>query len=378
MINSEASGFLPPSDPLLQLPDPFAALERMAAQLPKLLLDQNLRADLSQLPPLPIDQLVKESELERAMLLLSFLGHAYVWGAKTPVTELPSALAVPWHAVATKLQRLPVLSYASYALHNWRQLDPAGPVALGNIALLQNFLGGVDEEWFVLVHIEIERRAASGLAAIPEIISAVAANDLASVESHLKQLGKAISAICNTLDRMPERCDPYIYFNRVRPYIHGWKNHPALPEGLIYQGVEEYENRPQQFRGETGAQSTVIPSFDAILGIQHKKDQLSEYLAEMRNYMPPVHREFLSDVEKRANLRSFVLANASHSELKSVYNECVRGVVRFRRTHLAYAAQYIEKQAMQSEANPNATGTAGTPFMRYLAKHLREVEEHVI
>ena len=22
-------------------------------------------------------------------------------------------------------------------------------------------------------------------------------------------------------DRMPERCDPYIYYQRVRPYIHG-------------------------------------------------------------------------------------------------------------------------------------------------------------
>jgi len=35
-----------------------------------------------------------------------------------------------------------------------------------------------------------------------------------------------------TLKRMPERCDPYIYFHRVRPYIHGWKNHPDLPAGV--------------------------------------------------------------------------------------------------------------------------------------------------
>ena len=33
---------------------------------------------------------------------------------------------------------------------------------------------------------------------------------------------------------MPERCDPYIYFHRVRPYIHGWKDNPALGAGLIY------------------------------------------------------------------------------------------------------------------------------------------------
>ena len=57
-----------------------------------------------------------------------------------------------------------MLSYASYALDNWRRLDPASPIELGNIALLQNFLGGLDEEWFVLVHVDIEAKAGKALA----------------------------------------------------------------------------------------------------------------------------------------------------------------------------------------------------------------------
>jgi len=44
----------------------------------------------------------------------------------------------------------------------------------------------------------------------------------------------------DTLLRMKERCDPYVYYNRVRPYIHGWKNSPTLPNGLAYEGVEFY------------------------------------------------------------------------------------------------------------------------------------------
>ena len=56
-----------------------------------------------------------------------------------------------------------------------------------------------------------------------------------------------------TLRRMPEFCDPYIYYHRVRPYIHGWKNNPAVPNGVIYDGVEFYHGKPMQFRGETGA-----------------------------------------------------------------------------------------------------------------------------
>ena len=40
------------------------------------------------------------------------------------------------------------------------------PIQLDNIVLLQNFLGGLDEEWFVVVHIQIEREAGSGLAGL--------------------------------------------------------------------------------------------------------------------------------------------------------------------------------------------------------------------
>src|SRR5881396_844732 len=108
-------------------------------------------------------------ELERAMLLLSYLGHAYVWGGGSgvePARCIPAGLAVPWYAVAARLGRPPVLSYASYALHNWRRLDPAGLIALGNIVLLQNFLAGVDEEWFILVHVDIEAKAVPALQAI--------------------------------------------------------------------------------------------------------------------------------------------------------------------------------------------------------------------
>jgi indoleamine 2,3-dioxygenase len=51
----------------------------------------------------------------------------------------------------------------------------------------------------------------------------------------------AVQRLFATLGRMPERCDPYIYYRRVRPYIHGWKGNPALPEGLIYEGKGWYE-----------------------------------------------------------------------------------------------------------------------------------------
>lgn len=61
------------------------------------------------------------------------------------------------------LGRPPVLSYASYALDNWVRIRENLPVEIGNIIISQNFLGGLDEDWFILIHIDIvdARRAAS-------------------------------------------------------------------------------------------------------------------------------------------------------------------------------------------------------------------------
>ena len=82
-------------------------------------------------------------------------------------------------------------------------------------------------------------------------------------------LGDALEGILATMQRMPEHCDPYVYYHRVRPYIFGWHNNPALPGGLVYEGVAAYAGTGQTFRGETGAQSTIVPCLDAILGVEH-------------------------------------------------------------------------------------------------------------
>jgi indoleamine 2,3-dioxygenase len=176
---------------------------------------------------------------------------------------------------------------------------------------------------------------------------------------------------------MPERCDPFIYYHRVRPFIHGWKNNPALPNGIVYTGVEEYREAPQYFRGETGAQSSIIPALDAALGITHAEDPLTVYLAAMRHYMPPAHRAFLEALERQQDhqgrpwLAGYIHDHQSrHPEMWSAYCQCVQLLARFRATHLDYAATYIHQQSETQSSNPTSVGTGGTPFMTYLKKHL--------
>lgn len=372
-------GFLPAREPLRTLPSAFAVWEQVAAELPKLLMSDLLRREVDDLPPFPVSQLTP-AQHERAMMILSYIGHAYVWAGR-PAERLPANLATAWHAVATRLGRPPVLSYASYALHNWRRFDADRDVELGNIALLQNFWGGADEEWFILIHIDIERKAGPLLVGLVQASQCAVAGDVEGVTRALLHCAGAQEQMYATLCRMPEWCDPYIYYRRVRPYIHGWKSNPALPKGLVYEGVGEYGGKGQAFRGETGAQSSIVPAVDAVLGIRHAAGVLNDYLMEMRTYMPPAHRRFIEYLEAGSGAAGGVRGLVEKSAaLKDAYNRCVELQEGFRAKHYEYAANYIHKQGQRDAEtagpNPTAIGTGGTPFMPYLKKHLDETAEH--
>jgi len=383
---SPERGFLP-SDPCEEVND-CPILIQLGYELPKLLSARQVRRFVDERPSflesVPSDW--REEELRAAMRILSFAGHAYVWETPgQPAVKLPSRLAQPWYEVSQKLGRPPVLSYASYALDNWRRPDGTKPIQLDNIVLLQNFLGGLDEEWFVVVHLQIEYQAGPGLEGLVRAINGASEGKDDEVLLGLQSLASAQTAMRDTLLRMKERCDPYVYYTRVRPYIHGWKNSPSLPNGLIYDQVEAYAQQPQQFRGETGAQSTIVPCLDAGLGIHHAPDPLTVYLQEMREYMPPRHRAFLHAIESQTDSQGRALLSGyvhdrkqRHPELWSAYCACVDLLAQFREIHIGYADSYINRQHQTSTTNPTAVGTGGTPFMTYLQKHLDETKQAIV
>ena len=381
-ISSER-GFLP-SDPCETLPD-SPILNQLGHELPKLLSARQVRRFIDEQPALlpSIPSSWREDDYRTAMRILSFAGHAYVWETPgQPAAKLPPQLARPWHEQGQKLGRPPVLSYASYALDNWRRLDNTKPIQLDNIVLLQNFLGGLDEEWFVVVHIQIEQQAGPGLDGLIRAINGAAKGKDDEVLLGLQALASAQTAMRDTLLRMKERCDPYVYYTRVRPYIHGWKNSPSLPNGLIYDKVEAYAQQPQQFRGETGAQSSIVPCLDAGLGIHHVPDPLTIYLQEMREYMPPRHRALIQALESQTDTSGQALLSSyirdrkqHHPKLWSAYRACVDLLAQFREIHIGYADSYINRQNQTSTTNPTAVGTGGTPFMTYLQKHLDETKQ---
>ena len=59
-----------------------------------------------------------------------------MWGKKHVENTIPKELAKTWFAISEKLERPPILSYASYALNNWKMLDDTKPFDLENIVCL--------------------------------------------------------------------------------------------------------------------------------------------------------------------------------------------------------------------------------------------------
>ena len=153
---TEEFGYLPSYEPAQSLSAGNEEWDQFGKDLPKLLMSTSFRAKVKALPKFNIDKLKGEAEIQRAMLVLSYIGQSYQWSENTPATVMPANLAIPWYEVGKLVGRPPILSYQSYASDNWRRFDKSGPIECGNIGLAQCFLGGQDEEWFILIHIDIE------------------------------------------------------------------------------------------------------------------------------------------------------------------------------------------------------------------------------
>jgi indoleamine 2,3-dioxygenase len=372
-------GFLPAKDPLTILPKIYEPWEDLVREIPALLAAGRVRRAVETLPPLDVADLVTPEQTQRAMLLLSSIGHAYVFAAPPAVGRIPAAVAVPWHAVATRLHLPPIMTYASYILTNWRRFDPDGPLELENLCRPAHLTGGIDEDWFGMIHIAIEAQAGPGLHALVQAQDAVKAGDVPGVTAELARLATALAAMLAVLARTNERCDPYIYYHRVRPYLSGWRDNPAFPEGMIYEGVAAYDGVGQFFRGASGAESAIIPAMDDALGIVFNDNPFGEYMHSLRELMPPAHRAFIAAMRERPSIRRFVLRHAATERaLADAYNQCIDLMGTFRQQHLGIAATYIHKQSQRDVANSNEIGSGGTPFMAFLKQHVHEVLQHRI
>ncbi len=302
--------------------------------------------------------------IERLWVLYTYFASAYVFAnPDEPGRCITKSVAVPLHRLAQMVERPPIFSYATHVLNNWRRVDPDGPIALENLEALQLFLGLPDERWFGLVHVEVEARAAGALQGIQDAIQAAADDDAAGLLHALEAIGEGIGAMLKAFGRMTEGCDPDVFHLRVRPNLFGFEN-------VVYEGVAEYEGKPQSFGGGSGAQSSVIPALVGALGVQHEQTGLMKHLNGMKEHMPRAHREFITRVTTSA-VRDYV-KQSGDGALKDAYNRCLQQVMTFRKGHFYYARIYI----LDKVKNP--VGTGGTMFKDWLSQLIAETEAQLL
>jgi indoleamine 2,3-dioxygenase len=358
-------GFLPEADPLTAFaPDSeFAALDEIGRNLPSLLHDRDFRkyARTLKIPPWPNNR-ARPEDLPRLRLYyvrVGFLVSAYVNQVGTlPARTVPANLAVPLYHACQLLRRPPILSYDGYALFNWKRFRKDGAIALGNIDTIQNFVHLYDEHWFILVHVEIEAIAARILDAIARVRIALTKGDAGSIDPCLWEIARAIRDQVGVLRRIPEHMDPALYYRTFRPYIRFFEN-------VSYEGIEPGSGTlSMNFRGETGAQSSLMPTLVAFMKIPHQPSMLTDHLADMRNYMPFEHRMLIERVEAMPAIRG--LAS------KEPFNAILEAIADFRSVHYGWAQEYINRWT----ADPRGTG--GTPYMQWLEQLIQETRSFEI
>lgn len=346
-------GFLPAEDPIQTLPEYYAPWDRLAKALPELLLAGILRREVAHLPELSTANLRTPLELERAMLVLSFVSHAYLRGESLDVNTLPTQLAIPWYSVAQKLGRPPILAHASAVLNNWRRINPDKPISLENLTLMQAYQGGQDEAWFFLVTTMIEYEGGKVISGLIEIC------ENGKNEAALQKIVMGIDEMTNTIKRMPEKCDPYIFYHRLRPFL-------ASFESVSFAGVEI---PPLNLPGGSAAQSSLVQSIDAALGIAHLEASSGAFLLRMRDFMPPAHKSFLIHLEQSRPLQNLNLPTA----VKLQYlNEIKQSLAQFRTAHLKIFHRYVSAQQRKSPLGN--TGTGGTDANTFLKQTLNDTK----
>ncbi|KAF9981155.1 hypothetical protein BGZ75_007589 [Mortierella antarctica] len=400
---SPVTGFLPAEEPLQILPDPyFAPWEETFQQFSSLLLASSLRQRANELPLLDASRLKTKAEQRRAYLILCMLSHAYVWGKHEQVAEsLPASLAVPWQTIADMLEIQPVLTHAAVVMWNWRLLDKDRPRVLSNMDTLVTFSGSSDESWFYLVTTAIEATGAPVLDKILAAIQLVRDNNTAALIQELEAIRGIIEELVSLLRRMFEKCDPYVFYWKVRPYLAGWENMAVagLPNGVRYEGVDNGEYK--KLAGGSAAQSSLIHALDIAFGVEHhptgfrsKKNteqtngatpvgvhsastngfmpapkvrnsyndasnvtsgakpahgsNSNNFIQKMRFYMPGPHRNFLTQLKEVADIRKHVTDKASGDrtdpqveKLIMIFDECVHQIKVFRDVHIQMVTLYI-------------------------------------
>lgn len=348
------------------------------SQLPELNETRQLRTEVDKLPKRDFSHstLKSEEEWQRAYVVLCFIGQSYIWGEGQNglPDKVPEKLAIPWCQVSDHLNLHPVGCYASTVLYNFHLRDSQATWDLENFSSTSLFTGTKDEEGFYVSFLLVELAAAPAIGAIGRVFDDMAHRRDVAVQSCLHAIQQSLRKIRAEVKEMAGRCKPATFYTDIRPFQAGSKGLDALPNGIIYEGVDI---EPRQYRGANAGQSPVIYAIDAALGTKHSGEG-QEFIAEMKSYMPREHRQFLEKLTRMPPIREYC-SKSGNNYLVASFNSTIEELAKFRTDHVILVTRYIVNQKHHG-VNPtlSARGSGGTDFMQLLKKIRNETLKFVI
>ncbi|KAK3360157.1 hypothetical protein B0T25DRAFT_446619 [Lasiosphaeria hispida] len=409
---STTRGFLPRIDPIVTLPADFDPLESILQRMPiktlsggpGLLAHGKLgEAVAHELPELTdcIDKYKDNLPLMNALYRdYSFLASAYLLepchqrfmlgepyglGRET----LPANISRPIARCAALCGFKPFMEYAgSYALYNYRLACPSQGLAPSNVRLIRAFEHGLDpsssEAGFVLVHIDMVRHSAPLVQGVLSTLAALTTTSRTTLNPALATILSALTAINAVMETMWARSRPRAYTS-FRTFIFGITAQSMFPRGVLYEGVPGPDGAGGtrlSFRGESGANDSMIPLVDNLLAVPMPDTPLTAILHDFREYRPSNHRAFLAWVKARSEalgLKAWALGLEDGGEGDELLDESRRLWLRilnqvrdFRWRHWCFAREYI----LKTTSHPTATG--GSPIVTWLPNQLQAVLDEMV
>ena len=279
---------------------------------------------------------------------------------------LPANIAKPLVLVSSKLDVYPWLDYHySYSLGNYVKKNPAGDLDWKNLDMACKFTGTSDEIGFIMVHVFINEVS-------PQLVESVMDYGLNKSVVSLQMCGRTLEEM-NRRRRDMWTASRHERYNDFRIFIMGIKgNDKIFGSGLVYDGC--FNNEPQQYRGQTGAQDSIIPMIDIFTGIVdfYPDNKLTEYLLDLRTYRPKCIQNFFVDLREHYKLNPLFkqLTDAKCYEGLVYLLKIVDEVYLFRNGHW----QFVQKYIMSNTKYAFATG--GTPITTWLINQIEAVLEY--
>ena len=214
--------------------------------------------------------------------------------------ELPPNLTIPLTILGEKIGTKPWLCYAyGYGLNN--AILKEGALNLGDYRsyeTIRMFNGHESESGFINVHVAMNSFTPDLVSVQQKILESAHLKKTDDLKYFLNKHYYLLNSIIDSLNLMWRACKRSDYLS-FRTFIMGQKGNKEMypSESITFNYGNKIELN--SYRGETGAQDSIIPSVDNLFQIKYPRNKLTEYLYDLREYRPKDHQAY---IEYNANM----------------------------------------------------------------------------